>query len=332
MAAYTGQQGEAALKHKPKASQATRKPNTADSAYIAPFWNDMKAAVTYTFDDGIRCQYTRAIPVLDELGFKGTFFVIPGCTPATVAEAEKVKSGAWGGVSWEEWKRALANGHEIGNHSLKHKKFTELNDADVLESVEKSQELFKAHLDMIPLTFCYPYNRSDDRVKAIVEPRFPFRREKLKGIGGKQTAQDLNLWIDDAIKKGQWAVAMIHGIEAGYARFVDPKQLFDHWRYAKTRESDIWVDTFAAIASYKAVAESVKLEVNDSENQVTCNFKTVQETAIKSEKPLTIVIPAKGARSAKATQGPKSLTATIMPEKILINVYPDDNPVKVSWN
>ena len=50
---------------------------TAPVARIAKFDGDRAAAISYTFDDGLRDQYTLAVPMLNEVGFKGTFFIIP---------------------------------------------------------------------------------------------------------------------------------------------------------------------------------------------------------------------------------------------------------------
>ena len=51
-------------------------------AGIAHFDGDRAAAISYTFDDNLRDQYAVAVPMLNEVGFKGTFFVIPVSTAA----------------------------------------------------------------------------------------------------------------------------------------------------------------------------------------------------------------------------------------------------------
>ncbi len=37
---------------------------------------DKSAVVSLTFDDGLRCQFERALPILDQYGFRATFFLI----------------------------------------------------------------------------------------------------------------------------------------------------------------------------------------------------------------------------------------------------------------
>lgn len=63
-----------------------------------------KVAISLTFDDGRLSQVDKGIPVLDKHNVKGTFYLLPG----SLMERK------------EGWKKAVANGHEIGNHSNNH--------------------------------------------------------------------------------------------------------------------------------------------------------------------------------------------------------------------
>lgn len=63
-----------------------------------------RVAVSLTFDDARTSQPNGGAAVLDQYGVKATFFIVPG----TAKE------------SLEGWKKVVASGHEIGNHSLNH--------------------------------------------------------------------------------------------------------------------------------------------------------------------------------------------------------------------
>src|SRR5690349_18265061 len=93
--------------------------SSAPTVRIARFAGDRAAAISYTFDDGLRDQYTVAVPMLNEVGFMGTFFVIPGKVAATVEEAERRKNDKrpWGTITWDELRRMAAQGHEIASHT-----------------------------------------------------------------------------------------------------------------------------------------------------------------------------------------------------------------------
>src|SRR4029079_7277792 len=64
-------------------------------------------ALSLTFDDGMPSQLERAVPVLNRLGLKATFYVNPNYS-----------------VEWDkhapEWRALIAQGHELSNHTDKH--------------------------------------------------------------------------------------------------------------------------------------------------------------------------------------------------------------------
>jgi peptidoglycan/xylan/chitin deacetylase (PgdA/CDA1 family) len=62
-----------------------------------------KAAVVLTYDDALASQLHHALPALDAVGFKATFFL-----PAVRQE------------DVPRWRAAAAEGHELGNHTIFH--------------------------------------------------------------------------------------------------------------------------------------------------------------------------------------------------------------------
>ena len=60
--------------------------------------------MSLTWDDARPSQVEVGIPILDRYGIKGTFYVLPRNMKGRVSK----------------WRKAAANGHEIGNHSLNH--------------------------------------------------------------------------------------------------------------------------------------------------------------------------------------------------------------------
>lgn len=69
-------------------------------------WNNKSCAVVLTYDDALNTHLDNVIPLLDSLGFKATFYL----------------SGFFPGFSnrLNDWRKAAANGHELGNHTLFH--------------------------------------------------------------------------------------------------------------------------------------------------------------------------------------------------------------------
>ena len=76
----------------------------AQSSAKFPWPEGKEAAISLSFDDGRYSQVERGTALLDSLKTKATFYVEP------CAVAERL----------EGWKKAVASGHEIGNHSLHH--------------------------------------------------------------------------------------------------------------------------------------------------------------------------------------------------------------------
>lgn len=65
-----------------------------------------QAAVSLTYDDGVDSGLDQAIPDLEKVGFRGTFYLTIGNSQVITRKTD--------------WKNAFLNGHEIGNHTLKH--------------------------------------------------------------------------------------------------------------------------------------------------------------------------------------------------------------------
>ena len=64
------------------------------------------AAISLTYDDGVDSGLDQAMPDLEKVGFRGSFY-LPVGNPQVVKRKD-------------DWKNAFLNGHEIGNHTLQH--------------------------------------------------------------------------------------------------------------------------------------------------------------------------------------------------------------------
>lgn len=71
-----------------------------------PWPNGTKAAVSLAYDDALNSQLDHAIPALNAVGLKATFYLQ---LSSPVVEARL-----------PEWRAAAAQGHELGNHTLFH--------------------------------------------------------------------------------------------------------------------------------------------------------------------------------------------------------------------
>ena len=120
-----------------------------------------RGAVSLSFDDGLPMQLTRGVPLLEERGLRGTFYLGPGGEDY----AERLTP----------WTTAFEAGHEVGNHSightcsrnfwserapgpvgLEHLSLEEM-EADLTEAERRLQELFPTD----SRSFAYPCYQTD---------------------------------------------------------------------------------------------------------------------------------------------------------------------------
>ena len=69
-------------------------------------WHGKKCAVVLTYDDAIDQHLDNAVPVLDSLGLKATFYITAFSTSMQ--------------TRLNEWRKLAVKGYELGNHTLYH--------------------------------------------------------------------------------------------------------------------------------------------------------------------------------------------------------------------
>jgi len=124
-------------------------PRQTDRTFEWP--DNKKTALSLTFDDARLSQVTRGTDLLDRYGVRVTFYVIP----------DNVRQDL------EGWKRAVASGHEIGNHSLNHpctgnfywSRDNALEDytlEKMRSELTEANKQIEALLGVVPESFAYP--------------------------------------------------------------------------------------------------------------------------------------------------------------------------------
>lgn len=301
---------------------------------IAKFAGDRAAAISYTFDDGLRDQYTLAAPMLNEVGFKGTFFVIPGKVSDTVEDAEKRKNDkrAWGTVTWAELKEMADQGHEIGSHTWSHRGLAKLTPEEVAEEFTKASDSITKHIGRPPLTLAFPFNQSTPEIQTLALKHHVAFRSRQLGVGGeKTTVEALDAWAEKQVRDRSWGVVMAHGIGWGYAAFTDPEILRTHLRHVKNLEADIWVDTFADVSRYEKERDGAKLAVSTAgPGLLVCTLSSSLDPKLY-DVPLTVVFEIAGATSAHAKRADRELPTRVLAKAIQIDAAPGTEPITLEW-
>ncbi|MDP3789084.1 MAG: polysaccharide deacetylase family protein [Candidatus Omnitrophota bacterium] len=89
-----------------------------------------------TFDDGDMTNYTKAYPILKELGMKAHFFII----------------GEWVGragyMGWKEITELKSNGMTIGSHGMTHRLLTTLKNEELDYELKESKRILEDNLNI----------------------------------------------------------------------------------------------------------------------------------------------------------------------------------------
>lgn len=195
------------------------------------------ALVSLTFDDGMRCQFERAVPILDQHGLAATFFLVANTSPIFMdGYADHFK---WPKIDWSEGDRQflkgmVQRGHEIGSHSVNHKNdFTgeqakfepeELERKAKFEA-ERSKRLIEEWIGSEIASFCYPFCRRPAVLKnAVIAAGYRQARAGANAsyyslpdhpmdwfdVDCRQITENEN--VNGWVRSGCWHILMIHGI------------------------------------------------------------------------------------------------------------------------
>lgn len=137
-------------------------------------------AVAITFDDGFLDVYENAFPILNELGFEATTYVITGTLDSDIS---------YGYMQKEELAELAANGWEIGSHSISHEDLR-TSPLGIRNEIQKSKQVLEDLLEIEVRSFSYPYAVSNDWIRERVQE---YGYESAVGIGPgiQHTAEDL---------------------------------------------------------------------------------------------------------------------------------------------
>lgn len=130
-----------------------------------------KPALLFTFDDGRESNYAVAAPVLEEMGVRGLFFVVPDFIGLRGREAQEFyysridirglprsqDAEVWTPMSAEQLHDLARRGHSIGSHTLSHTNLIGLAPPDLQREIESSAEKIRYWTQEDVAAFAWPY-------------------------------------------------------------------------------------------------------------------------------------------------------------------------------
>ncbi len=232
-------------------------------------WHGKKAAVVLTYDDAIDQHLDNAVPVLDSLHLKATFYLTAFSTSI------QKRLG--------EWKKLGAKGYELGNHTLYHPCDASMNgrswvqpENDLskytvkrIENEIRMTNVFLQSLDgKTKRTFAFTCGDSKVADSAFIngmKKDFVAARSvrnemhKINEINlydvdcyvvNNASFEDMKQWVDKAIATNSLLVILFHGVGGGNSLNVS---LDDHRKiltYIKQNQKNIYNAPMLEVAEY----------------------------------------------------------------------------------
>ena len=230
-------------------------------------WNNKQCAVVLTYDDAIDVDLDNAIPALDSLKLRGTFYLIG----SAAAVSKRLP----------EWRRAAQRGHELGNHALFHpcdgtlpgrgfvtpdNDLSKYTVSRAVGEIRATNTLLNAIDGKTVRTFAYPCgDRQIGGVNFYDQLKGDF--VAARGITpGLQTAAQVQLdnvdcygingqsaaYMIDLVKQAQQShtllVFLFHGVGGGHPLNVDLAAHRQLLGYLKAHEKDIYITPMVEVA------------------------------------------------------------------------------------
>lgn len=292
--------------------------------FITAFRGDRKAAISFTYDDGMLCHYTDVAPELEKRGFRGTFWIIG-------ANMDKNEPDyPW--MTWKQVGELAARGHEMSNHSWSHPSLPDLNNNELAYEIFRCDSALEVATGKRPITFCYPYNAMSEKVVRAASANRVGTRTFQDAQGqevSKCTKESLSEWLQQTIERGAWSVTMTHGTTYGYDKWENPQLLWDLYDEVKSREDEVWVGTFAEVAAYREERENTSLRVRRFCRNIYIRPTLNLDERIFTEKLTLRVNGDFEGKHVTVRQGLHHLDVVNLGDHILVDFNPSGRLIKV---
>lgn len=233
-------------------------------------WKNKKCAVVLTYDDALNVHLDHAVPLLDSLNLKGTFYLsayFPGSRDRIA-----------------DWKAAAKKGHELANHTLFHpcvgqKPGREFVTADydlknysvrrIADEIRMTNIFLQALDGKTKRTFAYPCGDMlvGDTTSYVNQIRNDF--VSARGVKGEMlTIETIDLFnvgsyminghtgeqmidlVKAAMKKNALIVFLFHGVGGEHGLNVSLREHRKLLKFLKQNEKQIWIAPFLEVTEH----------------------------------------------------------------------------------
>jgi peptidoglycan/xylan/chitin deacetylase (PgdA/CDA1 family) len=225
-------------------------------------WNGKQCAVVLTYDDALNVHLDNAIPILDSLNLKATFYI------SAYADGYKNRLN--------EWRKVAQNGHELGNHTLYHPCDATPKDRSwvapendlskyslkqlirevevtntILESIDQKNERTFAFTCGDKLVenkdFTNDLSSKFTALRGVTEKINAINEVNLNDINSiaviGENENQLIQWTKKAMESGKLLVFLFHGVGGEHSMNISLKQHSKLLHFLKDNENKIWITT-----------------------------------------------------------------------------------------
>lgn len=232
-------------------------------------WNGKQCAIVLTYDDAIDQHLDNAVPLLDSLHLKATFYI----TGFSSSMQKRLN----------EWKSLAAKGYELGNHTLYHpcignrpgREFVipeyNLDNYTVRRMIDETRMtnlLLQALDGKTKRTFAFTCADTKIGDSSFIQPmRNDFvaarsvRNEmhSIKDIDlynidcylvNNTTAEEMIGWVNKAVQTHSLLVILFHGVGGGNGLNIQLAEHRKFLQYLKQHEEDAWIAPMIEVAEH----------------------------------------------------------------------------------
>jgi peptidoglycan/xylan/chitin deacetylase (PgdA/CDA1 family) len=227
-----------------------------------------KMAISLTFDDPRLSQPDKGIPLLDKYNVKGTFYISPASMEQRL----------------DAWKKAVANGHDIGNHSAVHpctgnylwsrdKALENYTIQKMKSELDSANKIIKDLLGVNAVSFAFPCGQTfvgrGTNLQSYI-PLIAANFESGRGWLGEgpndpafcdmahllgmeldgKSFEQVKAMIESAKNDGMWLILAGHEMNDGGVQTSLLTTIEEICRYASDPANGIWIDNVHNIASW----------------------------------------------------------------------------------
>lgn len=312
-------------------------------------WRGKKAAVVITYDDGYNQQLDNAVPLLDSLGLKATFYI------SAYFPAVKDRTN--------DWKKVSANGHELGNHTLYHpcvggkgrewvSKDYDMNTYTVrrmtdeirmanafLETLDGKKKRTFAFTcgDMKVQDSFFINGMKNDFVaaRAVRGEMHRINEIDLYNVDcymvNNHTAEQMIDWVKKAVETNSLLVILFHGVGGGNSLDVSLPAHREFLQYLKQNEKDLWVTPMVEAAEYIKDWQARDKQNKAIQQATQADHKTMlAQLNITSTRPGPSGNPS--APNAANVDESKASPYTSLPDPLLLKNGKKVTDAKTWWN